>query len=357
MATKKIKRGGSAKIARTGKAKSGRTAAPRLQTVTAAPAATAPVPAPPSARNPWLVWALLAVVVLVGAEVFVMVKGKLQRQGELKLVRVIGERGGPPEATGKFWGPGNIRVDRKRDRVCMVDSSYYKVIFWNLQDGTFITEVDKKGLHAPVPPGSPVREGDFIPSNGAFDGNGNCYVLDKVHNEVTVVSAEYKVTGTWKIPAPAEIAADDNQNIIYISDKATNDLVAYSPAGKLLRRFGGDALDSPGFMAVDSASGDIYAVDRGAKKVVVFSADGKIKRTWKLSLNPAGNPDIDLAQGKVFISEHDNQKVWVYSPKGDLLTEAEASYPGVMGVDSAGVVYLSGAAGIHQYHLAKKKSE
>jgi DNA-binding beta-propeller fold protein YncE len=304
-----------------------------------------------------MLWILVTVIVLVGAEVFTMVKGKLERQGELKLIRVIGERGGPPEATGKFWGPGNIRVDRKRDRVCMIDSSFYKVIFWNLQDGTFIAELDKKGAHTPVPAGASVLQGDFVPSNGAFDGNGNLYVLDKVHNEVTVISPEYKITGTWKIPAPSEIAADDNQNIIYITDKSTNDVVAYSPEGKQLRRFGGDALDNPGFMAVDSQNGDLYVTDHGTKKVVVFSAQGKVKRSWKLSLNPVGNPDIDLAQGKVFVSEHDNQKVWVYSPNGNLLSEAEASYPGVMGVDSAGVVYLSGGAGIHQYRLSKKKSE
>jgi len=125
MATKKTRRSAAPKAARASKAPNARVTAPRKKA--AAPAVTAPVaavrvPAPQATRNPWMLWILVTVIVLVGAEVFTMVKGKLERQGELKLIRVIGERGGPPEATGKFWGPGNIRVDRKRDRVCMIDS-------------------------------------------------------------------------------------------------------------------------------------------------------------------------------------------------------------------------------------------
>jgi hypothetical protein len=358
MAIKKTARTAASRASRSGKPKPPARRTPAKRPNAAPPAPVAPPPAAPAAaRNPWIVWILAALILLVGAEVAMMVKGKLDRQGELKLIRVIGERGGPPEATGKFWGPGNLRVDRKRDRVCMIDSSFFKVMFWNLQDATFITELDKKGVHEPVPANNAIVQGNFVPSNGAFDSQGNLYVLDKVNNEVSVISPEYKITATWKIPACIEIAADDNQDIIYLSDRSNNDLMAYSPEGKLLRRFGGDELNSPGFMAVDSQNGNIYVIDRGAKKVVAFSADGKLKRTWKLNLTTVGNPDIDVAQGKVFVCELDSQKVWVYSPQGKLLTEAAAWFPGVMAEDSAGLVYLSGDSGVSQYRLVKKKSE
>jgi len=180
MATKKTTRGASSKAARAGKAQGVRAAAPRKKaqaptvSVPAAPVVTA---APQAARNPWILWILVAMIVLVGSEVVMMIKGKMERQGALKLIRVIGERGGPPEATGKFWGPGNIRVDRKHDRVCMIDSSFYKVIFWNLQDGTFITELDKKGAHTPVPAGSAVLQGDFV---------GRAFAEDVVHEPAPV---------------------------------------------------------------------------------------------------------------------------------------------------------------------------
>jgi sugar lactone lactonase YvrE len=300
---------------------------------------------------------LLAVIVLLGAEVFFVMKGKMDRQGELKLVRVIGERGGVPETPGKFWGPGNIRIDRKGGRVCMVDNSFFKVLFWDLKDGAFITEMDKNGAHIANPKLALIPPGTFIPNDGGFDGQGNCYVLDAQHAEVTVISPQYRITGTWKISGAGNIAVDAERNIVYISDKTTNHLVAFNLEGKELSRFGSDALENPGFMAADAATGEIYVVDRGSKQVVVFSADGKLICSWKLKFNPIGNPDIDVAGNKVYVCEHDNQKVWVFSNRGEFLRDLDASYPGVMGVDDMGLVYLSGAGGIHQYRIAKKHQE
>ncbi len=320
-----------------------------------APAAYAEPIAKPNKRMwPQVIFALI--VLLVGVEVFVMIKGKIDRQGELKLVRVIGQRGGPPEAAGQFWGPGNIRVDRVQNRVAMVDGNFNKVLFFNTKDGSLLAEVDKQGKHVVDPTKTTFPAGDFSPTNGAFDGQGNFYVVDKAHGEVTIISPEYTIVGTWKVPSPQEIAVDAKKNIIYITDKTTNDIVAYAQDGKETARFGSDDLQEPTFMAVDD-NGDIYVVDRGAKKVAVFGTDGKFKRTFKVGFNPFGNPDIDVLNGKVYLSEHDNQRVWVFDAEGKFLWDLVAAYPAVLGVDGSGLVYLSGPSGIHQFRVIKRKRD
>jgi DNA-binding beta-propeller fold protein YncE len=354
MATKKTqKKTRSATLAkRVGVRKAKAPAVEITPTVTAVPVAE--VPSKRKSMLPQIIFALI--VLLVGVEVFVMLKGKIDRQGELKLIRVIGQRGGPPEVAGQFWGPGNIRVDRAQNRVAMVDGNFNKVIFYSTKDGSLLAEVDKQGKHIADPTKATAQIGDFLPTNGAFDGLGNFYVLDRQHGEVTVISPQYEVTGTWKVSSPQEIAVDAKQNRIYLEDKATNDIVAYTPEGKEIERFGSDDLQEPSFFAVDD-NGEIFVVDKGAKKIVVFGADKKFKRAWPLKFNPFGNPDIDVNNGKVYVSEHDNQRVWVFDASGKFLWDLVASYPAVIGVDGAGVVYLSGPSGMHQFRVVKRKHD
>lgn len=306
---------------------------------------------PAKVKKIWIQAAIVAVVVLVTVEVTMILKSKIEHQGKLQPIRVIGLRGGPPEVSGKFWGPGQIRVDSERDRVCMIDGNFFKVIFWNRKDGTHIIELDKQGEHQ-IAPGGKVQNKDFSPMNGAFDGEGNLYVVDRQRAEVTVFSPDYKVKGTWPVPPPQEITADKKGNI-YVVDKMTCDIVGYTSTGKEVRRFGGKMLKNPGFMATDDA-GNIYVVDRGSKKIVVFSDKGKLKDSWATNFQPFGNPDIDVQGGKVYLCEHDNQRIFVYTTDGKMVWDLVAAHPAVIGVDAEGLVYVSCAAGIQQFRIIKR---
>jgi hypothetical protein len=332
-------------------------AAATATAVAAAPVVqvTEPAVAAKSSRKMLVQLAFGLVVLLVVGEIFFILKGKVDRQGELRLIRTIGLRGGPPETAGQFWGPGNIRLDRTRNRVAMVDGNFGKILFWNTGDGSLIAEVDDKGKHQIATSGTVnAVASTFAPLNGTFDGPGNFYVLDRQHGEITVIGLDYKVKGKWKAPNPGEITADNEH--VYIVDRTSNDIVSYTPEGKEVSRFGGDDIREPGFMASDE-KGNIFIVDKASKKVVVFSSTGKLKRSWPVRFNPFGNPDIDATGGKVYLCEHGNQRVWVFTEAGEFLWDLTVSFPAVMGVDAAGLVYVSGGSGIDQYKIVKRRTE
>lgn len=320
-------------------------------TVTAQVALEAPGRKSKSRKWLWTQLIIAGIIILVGAETFFILKDKIAHQGKLELIRVIGERGGPPDKTGKFWGPGRIRVSDALQRVCIVDSTFYKVIYWDTQNGSMAGAVDKQGTHRIAPQGQVVQN-QFAPLNGDFDGEGNLYVLDRQHAQVVVFGLDMQPKTSWPVVSAESIAADKAGNV-YVVDGGTMEIIQYSAAGREVNRFGKEALISPVRMATD-AKGNLYVVDRGRKKIVVLSPKGKELRAFSVRFKPFGNPDIDVKAGKVYLCEHDNQRVFVYSTKGKLLWDLTASYPGVIGADDQGLVYISGAGGIHQFRIIKR---
>jgi hypothetical protein len=316
-------------------------------------ASQGPAPQKKTKSRAWTLLKLGAALlsVLIVWNLWGLIPGQTAKRGELKPVRVLGERGGLPDKPGRFCAPGNVRVDRKHHRVALIDAFYKKVLFWNTRDGSHIIDVDKKGLHQILPNGNPFDDGTFLPINGAFDGTGNFYVVDKSHGEVTVFSPDYKLKAVW--PMIAQELTADNQDNVYILDKRTNELVRYNSDGKELGRFGGAQFKDPGFMAADD-SGRIFVVDRGQQKVLVFTRDGKFKDDWTLPLVPFGNPDIDARGDKVYVSEHDKHKILIFTPQGRLLAQYDIQYPTVLGVDAGGDIYVSGADAVHQYSPDEK---
>lgn len=321
------------------------------------PGAT-PMAAPAPARKPktsrkwlWTQLIIAGIIILVGTETFFIMKNKIAHQGKLELIRVIGERGGPPDKTGKFWGPGRIRVCDALQRACMVDNTFFKVIYWDTQNGNQVGEVDKQGAHRIAPQGKVVQQ-NFTPLNGDFDAEGNLYVLDRKQAQVVVFSVDFKPLRSWPAVSSDSIAVDPSGQV-YIIDAGTMEIVQYDAMGQELGRLGKEALLSPGRMDADE-KGNLYVVDHGRKKIVVLSPKGKELRAFSPRFKPFGNPDIDVKAGKVYLCEHDNQRVFVYNTKGKLLWNLTTSYPGVIGADDQGLVYISGAGGIHQFKIIKR---
>ncbi|MBN1595237.1 NHL repeat-containing protein [candidate division FCPU426 bacterium] len=298
----------------------------------------------------WLQVVIVAMVVLVSVEVTLILKGKIEVQGKLQQLRVIGQRGGPPEQPGQFWGPGQIRVHNPSGRVCLVDGNFNKVLVWNKNDGSHIIDLDKQGKHEVAPDGQ-AQTKDFLPTDAAFDGEGNLYVTQKNRSEVAMFSPTYKLLRVWQVPAPWGIAADDKGNV-YVGDGSTGNIISFDAEGKEQSRFGGEALQNPGFMDCD-ADGNLYVANRGAGQISIFSPRGKLLRAWKPRFQPFGNPDVDVEGKLVYLCEHDNQRVFVYTLEGKLMRDLAVSYPAVMAADAEGLIYVSGGYGIHQYQIVK----
>lgn len=296
---------------------------------------------------------IVGIIVLVAFESYWILHQKVIQQAELVHSQMIGKRGGPPEEVGEFWGPGKIIVDKINNRIVMLDVNYWKAIYWNISDGSHIIDLNKYGRHEIGFEKNKERLQDFRPGDGAFDGEGNLYILDIIHSEVTVVSKDYKIQGTWNTPPARSLTADYNGNV-YIIEAVSRQIVQYDGKGQELKRFGKGRLSNPGFMAADE-QGHIYVVDKGAKKIVVFDNQGKEKNSWKLKVfDPIGNPDIDVVNNKVFLCEHDNQTIAVYTKEGKLLHTMKAAYPAVIGVDKNETIYISEGAGIAGYTVQKK---
>ncbi len=319
------------------------------------PPATEPTPAPletvagvqssPIApkKGPWLQLIVGAVIAIVAIESVLVVKTKVDQQRVLQPIKVIGTRGGPPDKEGKYWGPNIIRVDRGRNRVMLVDSGFKKVLFWDTQTGVLLKEITA----------ADAQNEKFEPYSADLDKDGNSYILDRNQSEVFVFDNKFKLVRHWLAAYPKEIAVGE-KGTVYISNSVKNQIDEYTPEGQPIGSFGQGEMSNPGKMKVDS-QGNLYLVALADEKVKVFNSKGKLKTAFALKLKPFGLPVPDVLGDKLYICEHNNQKVQVYTLGGKLLWDVPASYPATIGVDNDGVIYLSGGAGVHQYTIIKKR--
>jgi hypothetical protein len=329
------------------------------------PARKAPVAAPPAAaevsppavqaagRSRGWLWALLivAVIVLIGVEVTLALKNKMDNQAKATSVLYFGDRGENPDKIGKFWGASRIRVDNTHKRVVMVDGMFNKLLYWETLKGTHLMDLDKEGPHKVDAQGHATVK-NFTPANGDLDGEGNMYVVDKNNSEVTVYSPDFKLKNTWKI-TPSDKMAVSQEGLVYVVDSRTMEIVQYSPTGQELKHLGKDLLNSPGHMAVDEL-GNLYVTDLGQKKIFGFSPDGKVIASFSPRISPFTDQDIDARHGKIYISVYDLKRLFVYSTQGKLLWDVLLPYPGTIAVDDDGLLYLAGPGGIGIFRIEKQ---
>jgi DNA-binding beta-propeller fold protein YncE len=158
----------------------------------------------------------------------------------------------------------------------------------------------------------------------------------KVSNPFTVI-ARYRAS-TLGLKNPRDLAIGRNGNV-YITD-ATDRVTEISPAGKVLRRWGGrgrhpgqftfitkDTRDSNDLAASITVgpNGDVYVSDSGNDRVEVFSPAGHFIRQFGSSLAGANGHFLlpyDLvvdAQGNVYVADDQQNVVEKYSPRGAFL--------------------------------------
>ena len=294
---------------------------------------------------------IAAIIVLVSVEFFVLVKEKINRQAELRIIRILGTRGSPPDVTGKFWAPGRIRVDEKYKRVCIIDPSFFKIIFWDIRSDKHIIDMDKEGRHQIDPQGQPRKKG-FVPGDGGFDGKGNLYVVDFEKPEVYVFSPDYQLKAAWATVNAKNIAVT-SEGQFYLSDLNTKELVHYNSEGEEINRFGRDLLRNPRFMTTDE-KGRLYVVDCGLKKVLIFSSQGKLLGRFAPRFQPFRNPDIAVVNDKIYVCEPENRRILVFAAMGKkIVKDLTAYWPAVIDVDANGFLYIAGSGGIDKGRIIK----
>lgn len=295
-----------------------------------------------------LVLAVLGIIaVLVVAEVTFLLKGKADRQRSLSEAGIIGARGGDerPEA---YHGALAMKIDGQ-DRLLLVDPDWAKVVVWDTKTGNFLMSLDR----------ARAQRQDYAPTDVAADRQGQTFVLDRAHQEVTVFSPAGDFVRRWIAANASAIATDPDGNVL-ISDNMKMQVVRYSPEGKELKRISGPGtsrgrLNNPSRLATD-AKGNIYVVDLGNKRIQVFSGQGSAGRAWSLKFIPNNLTGITPFGDEIYLNDFDNSYIWAYSPGGKILGQMSITFPSNLAIDSAGNFYLPTATGIGRYTQIKGKA-
>jgi sugar lactone lactonase YvrE len=162
---------------------------------------------------------------------------------------------------------------------------------------------------------------------------------------------------------PFSVATDAAGNV-FVSDQGRNEIAAFQPDGKLLRRFGQDKLDKPAGIAIDRRRQVVYVV-AGASgtssrhRVEVFSLAGEHLRTIGGRGAAPGEFNFPTnlgvgSDGNVYVVDMLNFRVQIFDPEGQVVSmfgSIGAGQPGTfikakaLAFDSFGNIYVVDSEG------------
>jgi DNA-binding beta-propeller fold protein YncE len=231
-------------------------------------------------------------------------------------------------------------------------------------------------------------DGQLIGPEGlAIDAGGNVYVAEfgghRVQKFTGAGSFVFKFgsngTGDGLFGNPADVALDSAGNI-YVADWANERVQKFTNAGVFLGWLGkctagpncdagnqrsmgfgctaatcsglsagtGDGqFDTPRSIAVDSFD-NVYVGEQGGNRVQKFSASGAFLTKWGSQGSGAGQFEgaqgvLASPDGRIYVADGGNRRVQIFDSSGGLLgVFATRGFPGHMGIDSAGCIYVPG---------------
>jgi DNA-binding beta-propeller fold protein YncE len=161
------------------------------------------------------------------------------------------------------------------------------------------------------------------------------------------------------------VAPDDT---VYCVDEGNQIVYQFSPTGEILRtigtkgvasdtgydgqsltsiRRGGPPFNRPTNLAV-APSGDLYVSDGyGNARVHRFAADGRLLQSWGEPGTGPGQFNLPhgvrvAADGRVLVADRENDRIQIFSPTGEFLTEwTDIQRPTNIDIDAAGRIYVS----------------
>jgi tripartite motif-containing protein 71 len=175
------------------------------------------------------------------------------------------------------------------------------------------------------------------PRGIALDKQGNLYVADVENHRIVKFDATGREvmeigrvgTGPSEFKAPWRVSVAPQGNILVL-DPVLQYVLAYSPEGKFVSRFGGASvgLYSPGGLAV-TADGTPCVADTGGGKIVLLGPEGKppilsITKVGKEALRQPPEVAVDSAGNFWFLSlgVKDNKgQLMKTTPAGELIAQ------------------------------------
>jgi DNA-binding beta-propeller fold protein YncE len=203
------------------------------------------------------------------------------------------------------------------------------------------------------------------------DSRDRVYLITRQRSQVLVYEPDGTFVRAWGEGQFTDrthgltVAPDDT---IWCVDDGSHRVQKFSPEGKLLLELeaagrpapesgydgrtlesitrGGPPFNRPTNLAV-APSGELYVSDGyGNCRVHRYSAEGKLIQSWG---EPGRGPGQFIlphgiwvaADGRVLVADRENDRIQVFSPGGEYLTEWAALRPTDLCVDGDGLVYVS----------------
>ncbi|MDX9862184.1 MAG: peptidyl-alpha-hydroxyglycine alpha-amidating lyase family protein [Rhodospirillales bacterium] len=203
-----------------------------------------------------------------------------------------------------------------------------------------------------LPEGSKLREMSKL----AVDSQGDVYVYQRTDPPVVVFDREGRYArsfgkGLVADPHGIFISPDDR---VWLVDRGGHQVLICDRLGNLLFTVGERhhanfqaPFNHPADVAV-AANGDFYVADGyGNSMVHWFGPEGELRKSWG---RPGQGPGQFvtphgigvLIDGRVIVGDRENNRIQVFSPEGDYLTEWHDLYkPMDIYVDPRGLIYVS----------------
>lgn len=196
------------------------------------------------------------------------------------------------------------------------------------------------------------------PQTGVVDKNGIVYVTDSAAKGVFVFNAPagrfefFEAAGEFqRFVTPVGIAKTRTDSLL-VADAELGGIVELDATGEPRGFFGEDVLSRPTGLCIDERSQRIYVSDSSSHQIVVFSAAHElIKKFGKHGVSEGefnAPTHLACASGKLFVADTLNARVQVFNVDGEFLFTfgkrslylGDMPRPKGISVDNAGRIYV-----------------
>ncbi len=289
--------------------------------------------------------ALLAVVILIALWY------AWTRKPLTELPEAVGiARSVPPRFLFSIYDVGSpigVAVSPSGDRVYVSESDGERAVK--------VFDRDGKLLQSLVPPGSTrlIRSPVYI----ALDDQGRVYVTDRLQHAIFIYGPDGKYLDSmfsptlrlraWAMETGGEQYGQPDLELIYLfGDKH---VLARRPDGTVLSPLPTPTYDAWAPLGIAWANGNLYIteVTKGYHRVMVFDRD--LKQVLEFGREGTGQGEFSYPngialdrQGQIYVTDSNNGRVQVFSPKGEFLELFGSGWalPRGIKIDNQGRVYV-----------------